>query len=96
MIPCHLSGYHLLWFNFEAVLSLENPEIRQPCVGLLSRTPNRAKPKFEDKTPVQRYRNIIHNFVHSCWRLDVSYVHLRAAVRDRAFTRSLCCCCSKP
>ena len=29
MIPRHLTGYHLLWFDFGTVLFLQNLEIRQ-------------------------------------------------------------------
>ena len=29
MFPCHLTGYHVLWFDFGTVLFLENPKIRQ-------------------------------------------------------------------
>ena len=76
----------MLLFDFQAVLFLENPRIRQP----FAQNPSAGQqieplPKFHDKNPVQRYRKIIHNFVHGNWYFNVSYVYSQIAVCDRAF-----------
>ena len=37
MIPHHLSGFHLMWFDLVAVLFLENPKIRGPLRRIVKR-----------------------------------------------------------
>ena len=39
------TGYHLLWFDLETVLSLVNPKIRRTplCAGTLGAAPNRSQ-----------------------------------------------------
>ena len=84
MIPRHLTGYHLLWFDLGTVLFLENPKIRQT----LAHEPN---PQFADKNPVHRYRNIIH-ILFTATGITMFHMYSQTAVRNRAFARSLWCC----
>ena len=39
-----------MWFDFEAVLFLKNPKIRQPCAGSLSGATNRTQSTIQRKT----------------------------------------------
>ena len=99
MIPRHLSGYHLFWIDFGAALFVENCVVLRKSTTLRRFVQRGTKSNpihdLKTKTLFKRYRNIIHNFVHRCWHLNVSYVHLHTAVRDRAFPRSLYCPWSK-
>ena len=90
----------MMSINFGAILFLENRLISRDSLTL-RRIAKRGiiwNPihNWKRKALFKRYENIIHMFVHSCWHLDVSHMHLQTTVRDPAFARLLCCCCWKP
>ena len=75
----------MLLSDLQAVLFLKNPKIRQP----FAQNPSAGHqieplPQFDDKNPVQRYRKIIHIFVHSNWHFCSvpSRVHTPAEPRQ--------------
>ena len=99
MIPRHLTSYHFLSIDFAAVIFLKNRLVSQNSIPLrrIVKRGTKSNPIHNLKTKMWfKDIEISHNFVHSCWHLDVSYVYVQTAVGDRAFARSLCCCCSKP
>ena len=56
MIPRHLTGYHLLPFDFETVLFPENPKIQQPVRRIVERG-TKGDPIYNSRTKA-RFKGI--------------------------------------
>ena len=66
----------MLWLDLGSVLPRKSQNTTNLFLRRIFRrsTNSYTLHKFEDKKPVQRYRSIIHQFVHSNWHLDASDV----------------------
>ena len=73
MIPRHLTGYHLLWFNFETVLFLENPKIRQHLRRIFKRG-TKSNPIHNPKTKTL-FKDIEISYTFSFTATGISMFH---------------------
>ena len=74
MIPRHLTGYHLLWFNFEAILFLENPKTQQPLCRIAKR--GTQSHQIHDSKTKARFKDIKISYTISFRGTGISMIHM--------------------